>query len=78
MIKEVRKWNYLQCNQIIGRYREAADKAQKGDELEKELRKLQENVDKDKEKSQQEFEKYKKAAEDREAKMSQDASRRVK
>jgi chromosome segregation ATPase len=68
----------MQCNNIIGRYKDAADKANKNDDLERELKKLQDSVDREKDKSQIEFEKYKKAAEDREAKLSQDANRRVK
>lgn len=44
-----------QCNSIISKYKDAAEKAGKNDDMEKELRKLQEGVDKEKERSREEF-----------------------
>lgn len=58
----------MQANTIIVKYKEAADRANKNDELEREIKKVQDTVEREKEKSFQEFEKYKKSCEDRESK----------
>jgi hypothetical protein len=50
---------------IISKYKEAADRANKNDDIEKEVKKIQDHIEKEKEKSYQEFEKYKRSCEDR-------------
>jgi uncharacterized phage infection (PIP) family protein YhgE len=68
----------MQANAIIGKYKDAADQANKNSDLEAQIRKVQENVEKEKEKSYQEFEKYKRGCEEREAKQATEAARKLR
>ena len=68
----------IQANNIISKYKEAADRANKNEELERELKKIQDTVEREKEKSYQEFEKYKRTCEDRESKQSTEANRKLR
>ena len=46
-------WNFIQANTIINKYKEAADRANKNEELERELKRIQDMVEREKEKSYQ-------------------------
>ncbi len=44
-----------QANAIIGKYKDAADQANKNNELEQQIKKVQDAIEKEKDKSYQEF-----------------------
>jgi hypothetical protein len=67
-----------QANNVIAKYKDAADAAGKNTELEAQLKRIQDSLEKEKEKSYQEFEKYKRAVEDREAKQATEAGRKLR
>ena len=46
---------FTQANTIINKYKDAADQANKNSDLEAQIKKVQDNIEREKEKSYQEF-----------------------
>jgi hypothetical protein len=67
-----------QANAVIQKYKDAADSASKNSDLEAQIRKVQESLEKEKEKSYQEFEKYKRSVEEREGKQASETGRKLR
>lgn len=67
-----------QANNIIQKYKDAADQANKNTQLEAQIKKIQDNLEKEKEKSFQEFQKYKRNVEERQSKQATEAGRKLR